>query len=100
MGKAGLFNEPQDGCWICQNPNVVRHHIYGGHGRRPISDEEGCYVYLCPAHHNMSDFGVHFDKKLDTALKQQCQVKWEKREGLEGQEAHDAFRARFHISYL
>lgn len=55
---------------------------------------------MCGPHHNQSGFGVHFDKALDTALKKQAQMKWEKREGLEGQEAHDAFRARFYISYL
>ena len=98
--KPSLFNEPQDGCWICKNPNVVMHHIYGGHGRRPVSDAEGCYIFLCPYHHNMSDFGVHFDKSLDTSLKQMCQRRWEEREGLEGEEAHDAFRKIFGISYL
>ena len=58
------------------------------------------WVYLCPNHHNQSDFGVHFDKGLDAALKEQAQRKWEEREGLEGEEAHDRFRALFGISYL
>lgn len=99
----GLFNTPDDGCWICKNPTVVRHHIYGGIGRRQVSDAEGCYIYLCPAHHNMSDFGVHFDKKLDTALKKQCQVKWEQREvdkGKTAEDAHKRFIGRFGQSYL
>jgi hypothetical protein len=48
----------------------------------------------------MSDFGMHFDKALDIALKKQAQMKWEEREGLEGEEAHDEFRRIFGISYL
>jgi len=51
-------------------------------------------------HHNGSDFGVHFDKKLDIWLRKDCQRRWEEREGLEGEEAHDAFRAIFGISYI
>jgi len=48
----------------------------------------------------MSDFGVHFDKELDEAIKMEAQRRWEEREGLEGHEAHDAFRAVFYESYL
>ena len=72
----------------------------GGVGRRPVSEREGLWLYLCPYHHNMSDFGVHFDKELDEAIKMEAQLKWELREGLEGEEAHDAFRRLFGISYL
>lgn len=88
-----------NGCFICQNPTVVRHHIYGGHGRRPISDDEGCWVELCPAHHNMSDFGVHFDKQLDEFFKRDCQRRWEEREGIDDPE-HKEFIDRFYESYL
>lgn len=63
-------------CYLCGNPNVHKHHIYGGTGRRNIADREGCWVYLCPAHHNMSKHGVHFDKALDDRLKQECQIVW------------------------
>lgn len=99
MKKPSLY-PTGDGCFICHNPTVASHHIYGGHGRRPISDEEGCWVELCPMHHNMSDFGVHFDKSLDDFFKRDCQRRWEEREGLKGEDAHDAFRARFGISYI
>ena len=55
---------------------------------------------MCGPHHNQSDFGVHFDKTLDMALKKQAQMKWEEREGLEGEEAHEEFRKVFYESYL
>lgn len=97
--KPSVFSEEKV-CWICGSPYVHKHHVCGGVGRRPISEREGLWVYLCGPHHNQSYFGVHFDKALDTALKEQAQMKWEKREGLDGEEAHDAFRAVFGISYL
>ena len=44
--------------------------------------------------------GVHQDKQLDKWLRADAQRRWEQREGLEGQEAHDAFRKVFYVSYL
>lgn len=98
MSKPSLYPSGS-GCFICHNPTVVRHHIYGGHGRRPISDEEGCWVELCPYHHNMSDFGVHFDHELDAFFKKDCQRRWEQREDVEG-DHHKTFIDRFGINYL
>ena len=40
---------------------------------RRLSDQDGCWCWLCPRHHNMSDEGVHFNKKFDTYLKQYTQ---------------------------
>ena len=34
--------------------------------------------WLCPAHHNMSNAGVHFNKALDLHLKQQAEKIWVK----------------------
>lgn len=83
-------------CWICHSPNAVRHHIYGGHGRRPISDREGCWIYLCPYHHNMSDFGVHFDHALDQMLKEDCERRWCRANDA----TPDDFRAVFGTNYI
>ena len=49
-----------------------KHHIFGGSNRKK-SEELGLYVYLTPAMHNMSDYGVHFNKDFDIALKQIAQ---------------------------
>jgi hypothetical protein len=79
---------------------VHNHHVYPGNGRRDVSEREGCVVQLCAEHHNMSNHGVHFDRRLDAWLRADCQRRWERREGLTGDEAHEAFRSVFGISYL
>lgn len=63
-------------CYICRLPYVHKHHIYGG-ANRSISEKNGFWIYLCPAHHNMSNKGVHFDRQLDLRLKVLCQEKFE-----------------------
>lgn len=65
-------------CLVCGSPmNIHKHHIYEGSGRRKLSEQYGCWCYLCARHHNMSNQGVHFNKVLDLKLKQQCQKAFE-----------------------
>lgn len=96
MGDKGSLYSDERECWICHATTVHRHHIYPGSGRRNASDREGCWVYLCPAHHNMSDFGVHFDRELDAFFRSDCQRRWMHREGA----TEDDFRAIFGASYV
>lgn len=44
--------------------------------------------------------GVHNDQKLQEFFRMDCQRRWEAREGLEGEEAHEAFRKVFYESFL
>lgn len=75
--KSILQNEKE--CYFCENPLKVHdHHIYEGEGRREISEKHGFKVFLCPAHHNMSDKGVHFEHVYDLLLKRLCQCQYEK----------------------
>lgn len=99
MGRGSLYPPRSEGCWLCGNPLVEQHHVYGGVGRRQVSDREGCTVFLCREHHQGMR-GVHQDARLMEWLRQDCQRRWEEREGLEGEEAHEAFRAVFGSSYL
>ena len=69
-----LFSQDRE-CWLCGNPHVHKHHVYGG-ARRRLSEAEGCWLYLCPAHHNMSPHGVHLDRELDLRIKRECQTRW------------------------
>ena len=66
-------------CYFCKTTLGLHcHHIYYGSANRRISEKNGFKVWLCAKHHNMSNEGVHFDKRKDTYLKQQCQKEYEK----------------------
>lgn len=73
--KSIISNEKK--CFICGSGCVHKHHIFFAANRK-ISEENGFWVYLCPMHHNMSDCGVHFNKKFEIELKQLCQKEFEK----------------------
>lgn len=91
-----LYSDERE-CWICHNPHDLhKHHVYPGAGRRKVSDREGCWVYLCARHHNMSDFGVHFDKELDAFFRADCERRWLR----ENDATIEDFIALFGCSYL
>lgn len=61
-------------CYVCGTTyNLHLHHIFEGMANRKQSEKWGCTVYLCGTHHNLSNEGVHFNKELDTLLKQECE---------------------------
>lgn len=74
--------------------NLHKHHIFEGTANRKKSEQWGCWVWLRADYHNMADYGVHFNKKLDTQLKQECQKQFELLYG------HDVFMQIFHRNYL
>lgn len=96
MSRGETLYSSERMCFICHSPKVHLHHIYGGNGRRQVSDREGCWLYLCPNHHNMSRFGVHFDKELDKSLKADCQRRWMRK----NEKTEQDFIATFGRSYI
>lgn len=63
-------------CYKCETPfNLHKHHIFEGRNRKN-SDRDGCWVWLCARHHNMSDEGVHFNKEFEQSLKKEAELKW------------------------
>lgn len=65
-------------CYVCKTTlGLHLHHCIYGTGNRKLADKYKLTVWLCPMHHNMSDYGVHFNKELDTHLKQLAQLKFE-----------------------
>ena len=82
-------------CLICRDPVCEVHHIYGGVGRRDISDREGCWVYLCRYHHQ-GNAGVHGRPDMMIGFRRDCQRRWEEREG----KGHEDFIRLFGESYL
>lgn len=63
-------------CYVCGSENIDIHEVYYGVRNREKSIEDGCCVYLCPRHHNMSDDGIHFNKELNNEVKQSMERKW------------------------
>lgn len=59
-----------DCCWVCGSQIGLHiHEIFFGTSNRKNSIKYGLMVYLCPDHHNMSNEGVHHNRKLDLKLK-------------------------------
>lgn len=52
--------------------NLHEHHIFGGRNRQQ-SEKYGLKVWLREDWHNGADYGVHFNKGLDTRLKKEGQ---------------------------
>lgn len=95
MGKIKSIIQASKECYVSgSTDNLHKHHIYGGNGRRRLSEKYGCWVWLRADWHNASSYGVHFNKQLDTRLKMECQEKFE--------ETHtrEQFMSLFGRSYL
>ena len=56
-------------CYITGSTyNLHNHHIFGGANRK-LSEKYGLWIWLREDWHNMSNYGVHFNKSLDIKLK-------------------------------
>lgn len=85
----------EEECYICGTPlNLHKHHIYAGTANRKLSEEYGCWVYLCATHHNMSRFSVHQNREIDLGLRRKCQ------EAFEQTHTRQEFVAIFGRNYL
>lgn len=83
-------------CVFCDTTiDLHKHHIFYGRGRRDLSEQYGCWAYVCANHHNMTNMSVHHNKAFDKALKELAQVAWEKKYG-----TRDDFVKIFGRSYL
>lgn len=76
MSKSILTEEKK--CFWCGTTyGLHKHHIFGGDGRRKLSEEEGCWTWVCGRHHNLSNESVHHNRDMDLTLKKVCQARWE-----------------------
>ena len=74
MSKSILQNYKE--CWVCKTQlGLHKHHIFFGANRK-IADKDGCWVWLCGKHHNLSNSGVHYNRQVDISLKQLAQQRW------------------------
>ena len=74
--------------------DIHEHHIFEGTANRRQSEKYGMKIFLCGRHHNMSNQGIHFNKELDTSVKQMAQ------EIFEETHTREEFREIFGKSYL
>lgn len=81
-------------CYITGScEGLHKHHIFRG-SRRQAAEKWGCWVWLRADWHNMADYGVHNNLRLDADLKRAAQTRFEELYG------HDKFMEVFGKSYL
>ena len=94
MSKSIISNIRE--CYFCRRTqNLNKHHIFFGTANRRLSEEDGCWVYLCTEHHTMTNQSVHRNIDVDLRLKRECQKEWE---GIYGD--REQFIKRYGKSYL
>lgn len=96
MAKS-ILQKNKDSCFLCgSNQWLEEHHVFGGIGRRKISEKYGLKVYLCHYCHNEPPKGVHHNSESRKALQQYAQTKAMARYGW----SVDDFRNIFGKNYL
>ena len=86
---------------ISGEPNVERHHVFGGPDRSK-SDEDGLWVPLTYAHHQ-GKMSVHSNKEMKVLMHIIGQLAYELNEvstGLTKEQAREKFRRRYGKSFL
>ena len=76
-------------------PGTHRHEVFGGPDRQ-LSIEDGLVIYLRPELHNMSNKGIHFNKKFREYAQKIAQERWMEFYN----KTEDDFRKRYRRSYL
>lgn len=93
--KKSILQNDMSYCFYCgRHGSLHKHHIFYGSANRKKSEEYGCFVALCPAHHNMGNEAVHYNKSMDIALKKRCQYRFEELYG------HEKFMEVFNRNYI
>lgn len=86
---------------ISGEPNVERHHVFGGPNRSK-ADEDGLWVPLTYAHHQ-GNMSVHNNKEMKVLMHIIGQLAYELNEvsaGLTKEQAREKFRRRYGKSFL
>lgn len=83
-------------CFRCgTTQGLHRHHCFGG-GNRQISEHDGCWIWLCGRHHNLSNEGIHFDRVFDLEVKMATELAWMK----QNDKTIDDFIKRYGRNYV
>lgn len=76
--------------------NLKRHEVFFGRKNRQLSIKYGLIIFLTDEMHNMSDKGIHYDKKFDDQVKKIGQKAFMKYYN----KTQDEFRKIFGKSYV
>ena len=91
-------------CFVCGSSGDIHiHEVFYGRANRIKSIQDGMCVPLCPAHHNMSNQGIHFNKQLDNYVKKQAEKIWVEHycnSSLTKEEKIQKFIDRYGVNYL
>ena len=84
-------------CYITESTyNLHKHHIFEGTANRKLSEKDGLWIQLREDWHDLSDYGVHFNKELDLKLKRMAQRRWQEYYN----KTKEDFIARYGKNYL
>ena len=72
-----IIQDTKETCFFCGARTTIRHHVFGGSGKRLLAEKDGCWLYLCAEHHTGSNYSVHLCRERDLYLKRIAQKKWE-----------------------
>ena len=77
MSKAEFCIMPENAFYRTERTptHCHRHEVFFGKNRQK-SIRDGVVVFLTPKMHNMSNFGVHFNREFDLTLKRIGQEAW------------------------
>lgn len=73
--RYSIITPKMTNCFVCGASPCHCHEVFGG-AFREKSKQYGMTVSLCPAHHNLSSAGIHFNSDLDLKVKQLAEKKW------------------------
>lgn len=76
MRRFSVFTDDLKSCIITGRSPVHIHHIFGGPCREN-SELRGFIIPLAPELHNMSSYGIHFNKEMDLHYKKEAQRYYE-----------------------
>lgn len=89
----GSIVQTEKRCWVCgKTIGLERHHVMPGPNRK-LSERYGLTVYLCREHHTGTT-GVHNNRQLDLALREEAQKRFENILG------HEAWMEAFGRNYI
>ena len=84
-------------CFKCHTTiGLHKHHIFFGTANRKKSDKDGCWIWLCGIHHNLSNAGIHFDPEFNENVRKIAERAWCEYYG----KTKEDFLARYGRNYL